>query len=504
MRLEPVLVTGATGYVGGRLVPRLLNEGFRVRAMARSMEKLAARTWANHPLVELVQADVMELDGLNKACQGCWAAYYLIHSMDPGIRDFSAMDRRGATNMAAAAAEAGMARIIYLGGLAPARERLSPHLQSRAEVGRILSAGRVPVAILRAAMILGSGSASFEIMRYLMDRLPLLPAPVGIRNHIQPISIRNVVGYLAGCLEHDEVKGRVFDICGPEVLTYEELFKIYAEEAGLRKRWIVPSPLITVGLSARLISLVTPVNSALARPLTEGLRNEVICADNSIRGIIPQDLMDCRRTIKRILVKKQQQIIETAWTDAGLASPQEWVQLGDEEYSGGAVISAGYRVTLRASPERVWRQLTRIGGESGWLHANFLWRWRGRLDKLCGGVGLRGRRNADNLCVGDALDFWRVFEIRPQERLLLVAELKTPGEAVLDFRISRLTDEVCQLSLTSRFLPRGLWGLAYWYALLPFHIWIFRGLLTALARRGGLQITAGPEKIQPGAGGRDA
>jgi len=481
MRAEPVLVTGATGYVGGRLVPRLLLEGYRVKAMARSRAKLASRSWAAHPMVELVEADVLDPPSLIKACQGCWAAYYLVHSMNPFTRDFAETDRQAAEHMVSAASMAHLDRIVYLGGLIPDDQPLSSHLLSRAEVGRILQSGPVPTTILRAAMIMGSGSASFEIMRYLVDRLPIMITPRWVRSQVQPISIRNVVGYLAGCLEHDEVCGQTYDIGGPEVVTYEELFQIYAQEAGLPRRRIIPVPMLSPVLSSYWIHLITPVHSSIARPLAEGLRHNVICRDERIRSIIPQDLMDCRRTIRRILFKRQQQLVETSWTDAGPVLPPEWVQTGDVRYAGGTVISKIYRIRIHHAPQAIWDLLVRIGGEQGWYFADFLWRTRGWLDELVGGVGARrGRRHPSELAVGDALDFWRVIEVRPPRRLLLMSEMKAPGEAVLDFYLQPLDGDQTELQIVIRFLPVGLWGLFYWYGLLPFHTWIFKGVLKAL------------------------
>jgi len=497
LRAQPVLVTGATGYVGGRLVPKLIEAGHRVRALGRSRRKLAARPWANHPLVELVKGDVGDLDSLRRAAQGCWAAFYLVHSMNPSTRDFAEADRRAARNMAAAAAEAGLDRIIYLGGLTPRDQLLSPHLASRAEVGRILQSGPTPTTFLRAAMILGSGSASFEIMRYLVERLPVMITPRWVRSRVQPISIRNVLNYLAGCLEHDRVKGQTFDICGPDVVSYRELFQIYAQEAGLPRRWIVALPLLSPRLSSYWIHLVTPLHSAIARPLAEGLRDTVVCGENRIRAIIPQDLLTCRQAIRRILEKRQQQIVETCWTDAGLLVPPEWVQAGDAAYAGGTVIQKAYRVRVKAGPEEAWAPLVRLGGQTGWYFADFLWRLRGWLDKLAGGVGSsRGRRHPVELIVGDALDLWRVLEIRPPRRLLLIGEMKAPGEAVMDFRVEPLDGE-CEVQVIGRFLPRGLWGLVYWYALLPFHAWVYKGVLRAMARRMGRPISKGPEAFRP-------
>ena len=317
--------------------------------------------------MELVQGNALDRDSLKKAAEGCWAAYYLVHSMEHETRDYAGTDRAAALNMIWAASEAGLDRIIYLGGLVPEGQLLSPHLASRAEVGRILSSGRVPVTILRAAMILGSGSASFEIMRYLMDRLPVLVAPRWIYNRVQPISIRNVLGYLAGCLEHDEVVGEIFDIGGPDVLSYAELFQIYAEEAGLPRRFIIPVPFLSPRVCAYLVHLITPVSAYISRPLAEGLSNTAVCGDERLKAIIPQDLMTCRGTIQRILVKRQQQIVETSWSDAGALLPLEWVQTGDADYAGGHGHFRPLSNPSRSHPGgRVWAPITRIGGETGW------------------------------------------------------------------------------------------------------------------------------------------
>jgi uncharacterized protein YbjT (DUF2867 family) len=390
--------------------------------------------------------------------------------MDPYNKDFIRTDRRAAENMVQAAAAAGVERIVYLGGLAPETQKLSHHLASREEVARILKSGPVPTTVFRAAMILGSGSASFEIMRYLVERLPIMPAPRQVDNLVQPISIRNVLGYLVGCLEHGTTVGRDFQICGPEKLSYRELFHAFAEEAGLPRRWIPPLPGLTPRLCSYLIHLITPVHASLARPLAEGLQNTAVCTDDSIRSIIPQDLMDVRRTIRRILVKEQRQIVETSWVDAGSALPHEWVQSGDADYAGGTVIAKGYDVHLAAGGDEVWERLVRIGGDTGWYFADFLWRLRGWADKVVGGVGSkRGRRRPVELVEGDPLDFWRVVEVRKGRRLLLMSEMKTPGEMVLGFRLAPLEGGGTELQLVGRFLPKGLWGLVYYYALFPFH-----------------------------------
>lgn len=493
---KPVLVTGATGYVGGRLVMKLLGDGYRVRAMARSKAKLAARSWAGQAGLELVEADARDLESLRKACAGCRVAYYLIHSMNPETKDFAQADRQAAENMKQAAAAAGLERIVYLGGLIPEDQGMSHHLASRAEVGDILASGSVPVTIFRAAMILGSGSVSFEIMRYLVDRLPVMITPAWVRTPVQPISIRNVLGYLVQCLHHEETIGRTFDICGPEVMTYQDLFQIYAREAGLPRRRILPIPFLTPKLSSYWIHLVTPVHSSIAVPLAEGLSNTVVCRDNSIKAIIPQNLMTCRETILRILYKREHQIVETCWLDAGVLRPSEWAHAGDVSYAGGSMISLAYFVRLAAGPETIWKPVVAIGGNQGWYYADFLWRLRGMLDKLAGGFSARrGRRHNTELAVGDALDFWRVSEINPPHHLMLVADMKTPGDAALEFRIVPAGKNQSEIRMISRFMPKGLWGLAYWYALLPFHKWIFKGMLKNLAQNLGAQITKGPGSL---------
>ncbi len=497
MRTAPVLVTGATGYVGGRLIPKLLEEGWRVRALGRSVAKLKDRPWAGHPQVELAQGDVLDLPSLKQAAQGCWAAFYLVHSMIAAPQSYQETDRQAARHMVEAAAAAGLNRIIYLGGLGSREDpHLSSHLRSRYEVAQILQAGPVPATFLRAAMILGSGSASFEILRYLVERLPVMITPRWVSNPVQPIAIRNVLGYLAGCLRVEATRGQTFDIGGPEITTYRQLFDIYAEEAGLRRRLIIPVPVLTPRLSSYWIHLVTPVPAAIARPLAEGLRNPVICQENRIRELIPQDLLDCRTTIRLALQRVRQQQVDTCWMDAGRSVPPEWLACGDAPYAGGTVLELAYAITLAADPAEIWPLLSRIGGQTGWYYGTALWKLRGWLDRLGGGVGFRGgRRHPTEIQVGDALDFWRVLEVRPPFHLMLLAEMKLPGEAILEFEIQPLAEGKSRLIQRARFLPRGLGGLLYWYALDPFHRWVYGGMLKAIAQATGKKILHGPHRL---------
>lgn len=499
MRAEPILIIGATGYVGGRLTPLLLEAGYRVRAMGRSMAKLASRPWAHHPRLELVEGDVLDLESLRRACKGCWAVFYLVHSMVSAQADFAEQDRKSAWNMVQAAGEAGLERIVHLGGLGSADDpTLSKHLRSRHEVARILQSGPVPATILRAAMILGSGSASFEMLRYLVDRLPVMFTPTWVHTPVQPISIRNVLNYLKGCLEHDETVGQTFDIGGPEVLTYQTLIELYAEAAGLPQRRIIPLPFLSVRLSALWVHLITPIPASLAQPLAEGLLNKVVCLDNRITTIIPQELLDCRETIRRALEKVQRQIVEGCWTDAGSLLPPEWTYCGDAEYAGGTVRECSYRIRLKATPDEVWEPIIRIGGRTGWYYGGPLWRMRGWLDRVLGGTGLRrGRRHPVQLYVGDALDFWRVLDIKAPYRLLLLSEMKLPGEAILEFRIIPKGKGESELQQIARFLPRGFAGMVYWYSLYACHQWLFKGMLRTIASEAGKPVLQEPARFKP-------
>ena len=504
MKAKPVLVTGATGYVGGRLVPLLLSAGYRVKAMARSLEKLRGRTWSDNAGLELVQGDLHDPNSLKNAVKGCFAAYYLVHSMNPENRDFVRADRRAANNFINAAGDEGLERIIYLGGLSDESADLSPHLKSRAEVGNILKSGAVPVTILKSAHILGSGSASFEILRYLAERMPVMLIPAGIlRTKIQPVCIRNVLGYLSGCLEKAETIGDSFDIGGPDILSYRDLLELYFEEKELHKPIFAAPEFVTTSticyrIAISLAKQVLPLSPSISDPLLMGAINQTIATDNRIKKIIPQELMTCREAIRRAIKKDSLKIVETRWTDAGEFNPPEWVHSGDAPYAGGTLLQSGFKAVMAARPGEIWKLIGRIGGDNGWYYGDFLWQMRGWMDSLAGGVGLRrGRRHPEDLLVGDALDFWRVLEVSPPTRLILVAEMKLPGEAILDFEIIP-SGKGAELRIGTRFRPRSLYGVFYWYTLLPFHDILFGGLLKEVAKKVGQPLLKGPRRFRPG------
>ncbi len=473
-----VLVTGATGYIGGRLVPRLLEAGYPVRCLVRSPRKLSSRLWAKHPAVQIVEGSAENEDELVHAMQGCAVAYYLIHSMmavGPAYRDH---DRTLAEIFARAAQRAGLKRIIYLGGLGETGAGLSEHLTSRREVEAALASTSVPVTVLRAAMIIGSGSASFEILRYLVERLPIMVTPRWVKTQSQPIAIRNVLHYLVACLQTPETIGRTLDIGGADILTYREIMEVMAEALGLRRRVIFPVPVLTPRLSSLWIHLVTPISHRIARPLTEGLRNRVVCRDDEAARLMPQRLLTVREAIDAALGNIATAQVETAWSDAGPIP-------GDPEWAGGKVF-VDRRITDVAAPvERVFRAFCRIGGDNGYYAADWLWRMRGILDRLVGGPGLRrGRRDPEKLAYGEALDFWRVTAIEEDGKLELRAEMWLPGLATLTFEVTPAAGSSQRSTLvqTARFKPRGLCGLLYWYAVAPLHGIVFSGMIRGIQR----------------------
>jgi hypothetical protein len=362
-------------------------------------------------------------------------------------------------------------------------------------VGKILRESGVPTIELRASIVIGSGSLSFEMVRSLTEHLPVMITPRWVKTPCQPIAIGNVLDYLEGCLTADATAGETFDIGGPDVLTYRDLIQIYACEAGLRRRIIIPVPVLTPWLSAKWVHLVTPIPSTIAQPLAEGLSIPVVCADHRIRDLVPIRLADTRKSIRRALDRIRQQQVETCWFDGGGSLPPEWTTCGDADYAGGTVLGGAHGIVMEGEADGVWRTVEAIGGDNGWYFAQHLWRLRGMLDRLVGGPGLRrGRRDPQTLRVGDGLDFWRVIAVDPPHRLLLLAEMKAPGDALLEFLIDPQGPDRVRLKMVSRFLPRGLFGIAYWYALLPTHQWLFEGMLRAVARKTGLPVLQGPEK----------
>jgi uncharacterized protein YbjT (DUF2867 family) len=481
-----IAIAGATGYIGGRLVPRLIEAGYRVRCLVRSPGKLEDRVWSDNPGVEILQTDLDDVSQLATNLQDCEASFYLVHSMTSAGTGYAERDRTLASNFAAAARQSGMARIIYLGGLGETGADLSRHLSSRREVEAALGSTGVPVTVLRAAMIIGSGSASFEILRYLVERLPIMITPKWVSTPCQPIAVANVVEYLIGALSVPATIGEVFDIGGPEVLCYRDIMRVMAEELGLRPRWIIPIPILTPRLSSYWIHLITPLSHNIARPLAEGLKNPVVCREDRIMRLVPQELLDVRGAIHAALSQIAEHSVETNWSMAGTIP-------GDPDWAGGTTFRDVREIAIGAPDWAVFRAVCRVGGGNGWYAADWPWRLRGWMDFLVGGPGLRrGRRDSEAVGFGEALDFWRVVGFDRNRRLSLSAEMKLPGEAMLEFRIESQTgNDKCTLQQSALFKPRGLFGLLYWYAVAPFHYIVFRGMLNGIERE-ALHIAATP------------
>lgn len=471
-----ILVTGATGYIGGRLVPRLLEMGYRVRCLVRDPTRLQGRPWQQ--AVEVVTGDLLEPATLPAAMQGVQAAYYLIHSLGSGA-DFHQRDLSAAGAFGAAAQAAGLERIVFLGGLAEAAPGLSEHLRSRQQTGDALRSGGVPVTEFRAGVIVGSGGLSFEMIRYLAERVPVMICPRWVFTRTQPIGIRDVLEYLASALAVPASRGRIIEIGGAEVVTYGEMMMIYAAVRGL-KRWMLPVPVLTPRLSSYWVNLVTPIPAAIARPLIEGLRNESIVHDPSARQLFPHiQPAGYRVAVARALAKLQASQVETAWSDA-LSTSQGAVP-ARVLTSGEGMIQEHRQRIVAASPAAVYQICSGLGGTRGWLYLTWAWQLRGWLDRLVGGVGLRrGRRDPDALRVGDALDFWRVEAVEPDRLLRLRAEMKVPGKAWLQFQVQPREEGQALLTQTAFFAPKGLLGWLYWYALYPLHGLIFSGLIARI------------------------
>ncbi len=483
---EPLrcLVTGASGYIGGRLVPELLAAGHLVRCMARDPGKLTDRPWSAE--VEVAAADAADPDAVRRALDGVDVAYYLIHSLGTGA-SFEHRDRVAAQVFAGAARQAGVSRLVYLGGIVSAPDHeLSPHLRSRGEVGEILLRSGVPTAAVQAAVIIGSGSASFEMLRYLTERLPVMVTPTWVQNRIQPIAVRDVLRYLVGCAGLPGEVSRRFDIGGPDVLTYADMMRRYAAVAGLPPRLLIPVPLLTPGLSSLWVGLVTPVPAGLARPLVESLRNEVVSTEHDIAEYIPDPpggLLPIDQAIALALRHTREGHVSTRWSSAGTPGAPSDPLPSDPSWAGGSLYVDERSSVVQAAPAELWRVIEGIGGETGWYSFPAAWAVRGLLDRLAGGVGLRrGRRDPRHLLPGDALDFWRVEAITPGALLRLRAEMKLPGLAWLELSMVRDAAGRTWYRQRAIFQPHGLAGQAYWRAISPFHGIVFGGMVRNITR----------------------
>jgi len=472
-----VLLTGATGYVGGRLLPLLEASGYRVRCLARKPSHLRDRTGSR---TRVVEGDVLEYRTLPPAMEGVDVAYYLVHSMGSS-GDFEEQDRLAAENFARAAGEAGVDRIVYLGGLGH-EDDLSRHLRSRQEVGRIFRGSGVPTLEFRASIVLGSGSLSFEMIRSLVERLPVMITPRWVRTPAQPIGVEDVLAYLHQAAEIELEGSHVLEIGGADVASYGEIMQEYARQRGLR-RWMIPVPVLTPRLSSLWLGLVTPLYSRVGKKLVTSLVHETVVQDDKALRIFDVEPLGLQAAIRRAREREDARMADTRWSDARSSGgePPKW---GGVRF-GSRIVDARRR-TVGCSPEDAFQPIRRVGGEVGWYYADWLWHLRGFLDRLAGGVGVRrGRRHPTELSPGDTVDFWRVEEVEPPRLMRLRAEMKVPGRAWLQFEVEDVPgrDDRARICQTAIFDPVGLAGLAYWYALYPIHSLVFRGMLSGIARR---------------------
>ena len=477
------LVTGASGYVGGRLVRTLLENDYRVRVLVRDKYKVIGQPWASQ--VEICEGNADNPKDLEQALAGVHTAYYLLHSINLG-KTFDDIEAKMARSFAQASEAANVKQIVYLGGIANDKN-ISKHLASRTSTGKELASTSVPVLELRAGIIIGSGSASFEMLRHLTHRLPVMTTPKWVSNRTHPIAIRDVLYYLKNAAALKTPVGKIYDIGGPEILSYADMMQKFAKLSGLPRRWIIKVPVLTPGLSSLWIGLVTPVPTALARPLVGSLISEVVADPaKSIDGLIPppqEGLLSVETAMSLALSKISDHGVETRWSDASIPTAPWQKAQGDPEWAGETILRDRRQVLSEKSAEAIWKQIEGIGGEHGWFGADFLWFLRGLIDRMFGGVGLRrGRRDQDLLRVGESLDFWRVEELERGRRLKLYAEMILPGKAWLEFSIDE-KDGKTLVTQEATFSPRGLGGRLYWYAVAPFHVFVFPTMLRNLVKR---------------------
>jgi uncharacterized protein YbjT (DUF2867 family) len=472
-----VMVTGATGYIGGRLVPELLARGYQVSVMVRAPSPEYNKRW---PGAKIVVADALDINSLESAFFGVYTVYYLIHSLHLGPREFETADIQAAINFRMAAEVSRVKRIIYLGGLGDARTPLSAHLHSRMKIAQELMKGVVPVTVLRAAIIIGSGSASYEIIEHLVKNLPVLFIPAWAKTKCQPISIRDIIKYLVGVLEAPETAGRSFDIGGKDVLTYEAMLKTFAGLL-IKKRLLIPSPVSNIGFFAYLASLFTPVPAPITLCLMEGIKNEVVCQNDEIMKYLPLQPITFKEALVRAMSREEQDKIYTRWSDAYPSGHELAIQLG--ELGDQPFFTSSYSILTPKPASSLFNSICSIGGKEGWFHNNWMWRLRGIIDRILIGVGTsRGRKSASSLQINDVVDFWRVEDLKTDKRLLLRAEMKIPGRAWLEFNIKH-KNRKSGLSIRAYYQTQSLIGKIYWYIFLPFHFLIFYNLIKEIEKR---------------------